>query len=393
MKNVHLVLNWGGEWKNHHGEYWYEGRRAKAFAFSRDSNYDQLLDKVYNVTGIDRDYYRVSMTTLPQTFRPSMPIEIVDDEDVALLLRRENVDPLVCISVEKIGHESPEMKPKPPQSSHNLHVNTMHELQRSDVRNMAAHLDDIGEGLTPVANIDTSPHSHLNFRDTTSNQHIPEHDETEPLFNYNREAAPNRYDEQFAHVQRLVPPPCAFYSINSGEVAPRPVTMRLEVAKVHNSDYFQIRKFDNQHTCSTEAQFPHQRQASARVIGEHIQEKFRDHRLYKPKEIIHDMQREFGISCNYHKGYRARHIALEEVRSTTEKEAGNDFGVLLTETMASNLADEELVYHRSTTVASRRTHGRRLAGRATRGNSTATRRRGIGQLVGTGGYRARELSG
>ncbi|TXG64866.1 hypothetical protein EZV62_011860 [Acer yangbiense] len=85
MKNVHLVLNWGGEWKNHHGEYWYEGRRAKAFAFSRDSNYDQLLDKVYNVTGIDRDYYRVSMTTLPQTFRPSMPIEIVDDEDVALL--------------------------------------------------------------------------------------------------------------------------------------------------------------------------------------------------------------------------------------------------------------------------------------------------------------------
>ncbi|KAK1557544.1 hypothetical protein Q3G72_026703 [Acer saccharum] len=366
MKNVHLVLNWGGEWKNHHGEYWYEGRRAKTFAFSRDSNYDQLLDKVYNVTGIDRDYYRVSMTTLPQTFRPSMPIEIVDDEDVALLLRRENVDPLVCISVEEIGHESPEMKPKPPQSSHNLHVNTMHELQRSDVHNMAAHLDDIGEGLTPVANIDTSPHSHLNFRDTTGNQHIPEHDETEPLFNYNREAAPNRYDEQFAHVQRLVPPPCAFYSINSGEVAPRPVTMRLEVgelfpskkqlqshvgsyaltngfqirvfksdttryqvrcivedcnwrlraAKVHNSDYFQIRKFDNQHTCSTEAQFPHQRQASARVIGEHIQEKFRDHRLYKPKEIIHDMQREFGISCNYHKGYRARHIALEEVQGT-----------------------------------------------------------------------------
>ncbi|KAK1553924.1 hypothetical protein Q3G72_005362 [Acer saccharum] len=364
MKNVHLVLNWGGEWKNHHGEYWYEGRRAKAFAFSRDSNYDQLLDKVYNVTGIDRDYYRVSMTTLPQTFRPSMPIEIVDDEDVALLLRRENVDPLVCISVEEIGHESPEMKPKPPQSSHNLHVNTMHELQRSDVHNMAAHLDDIGEGLTPVANIDTSPHSHLNFRDTTGNQHIPEHDETEPLFNYNREAAPNRYDEQFAHGQRLVPPPCAFYSINSGEVAPRPVSMRLEVgelfpskkqlqshvgsyaltngfqirvfksdttryqvrcivedcnwrlraAKVHNSDYFQIRKFDNQHTCSTEAQFPHQRQASARVIGEHIQEKFRDHRLYKPKEIIHDMQREFGISCNYHKGYRARHIALEEKR-------------------------------------------------------------------------------
>ncbi|KAK1568905.1 hypothetical protein Q3G72_030278 [Acer saccharum] len=194
----------------------------------------------------------VSMTTLPQTFYPSMPIEIVDDDDVALLLRRENVDPLVCISVEEIGHESLEMKHKPPESYHNLHhttphhefhhthksnihVNTMDEFQRSDVPNMAAHLDYIGEGFTQIANIDTSPPHHLSFQDTTGNQHIPEHDETEPQFNYNREGAPNRYDEQFAHVQRLVPPPCAFYSINSGEVAPRPITMRLELGELFPS--------------------------------------------------------------------------------------------------------------------------------------------------------------
>ncbi|TXG66797.1 hypothetical protein EZV62_008072 [Acer yangbiense] len=69
----------------------------------------------------------------------------------------------------------------------------------------------------------------------TGNQHILEHDETEPQFNYNREGAPNRYDKQFAHVQRLVPPPCAFYSINSGEVAPRPVTMHLEVVELFPS--------------------------------------------------------------------------------------------------------------------------------------------------------------
>ncbi|KAK2646266.1 hypothetical protein Ddye_021461 [Dipteronia dyeriana] len=294
MKIVHLFLNWGGEWKSHHGEYWYEGRRAKAFVFSRDSNYDQLFDKVYNVTGIDKDHYRVSMTTLPQTFRPSMPIEIVDDEDIQLLLSRENVDPLFCISVEEIGHQSTEMKHNPPEFSHNLHHVTMDEFRRSDVPNMAVHLDDIREGLQ-------SPPRHFSFQDTMGNQQIPEHDETEPQFNFSREGVPNQYDEQFANVQRLVPPPCAFYSINSGEVAPRPVTMRLEVgelflskrqlqsqigsyaftnrfqtrvfksdttqyqvrciiedcnwrlraAKVHNSDYFHIRKFDNQHTCST----------------------------------------------------------------------------------------------------------------------------------------------
>ncbi|KAK0604182.1 hypothetical protein LWI29_012879 [Acer saccharum] len=86
-----------------------------------------------------------------------------------------------------------------------------------------------------------------------------------------------------------------------------------------------------------------------------------------------------------------------KVRLTTKKEAGDNIGVLLTETMASNLANEEVVNHRSTTVASRRTHGRRLAGRATRrqidGKLTVTPRRGIGQLVGTGSYRARDVSG
>ncbi|KAK2658118.1 hypothetical protein Ddye_011170 [Dipteronia dyeriana] len=84
---------------------------------------------------------------------------------------------------------------------------------------------------------------------------------------------------------------------------------KMRAARVQNSDYFRIRKFCNHHTCSTEARFPHQRQASARVIGENIKDKFHDHRLYKPKEIVHDIQREFGISCNYQKGYRARHIA------------------------------------------------------------------------------------
>ncbi|KAK1571726.1 hypothetical protein Q3G72_022091 [Acer saccharum] len=181
-----------------------------------------------------------------------MPIEIVDDEDVALLLGRENVDPLVCIGVKEICHESSEMKHKPSESSHdlhhttphhefhhthktNIHVNTMDEFQRSDVPNTAAYLDDIGEGFTPITNIDTSPPHHFSFQDTTGNQHIPEYDETEPEFNYNHEGAPNQYDEQFAHVQRFVPPPCAFYSINSGEVAPRPVTMRLEVGELFSS--------------------------------------------------------------------------------------------------------------------------------------------------------------
>ncbi|KAK1589579.1 hypothetical protein Q3G72_035409 [Acer saccharum] len=80
------------------------------------------------------------MTTLAQTFHPNMPIKIVDDEDVAILLRQENFNKLVCVSVREIDHDS-----------------------------------------------------------------------------------------------RLVPPPCAFYSISYGEVAPKLVTMHIELGEVFPS--------------------------------------------------------------------------------------------------------------------------------------------------------------
>ncbi|TXG50204.1 hypothetical protein EZV62_022728 [Acer yangbiense] len=334
MTNVQLVLNWGGEWKSDHGVYWYDGRRGMAFDFPRDANYDQLLDKVYRVIGIDRNHYRATLTTVAQTIRPSLPIEIIDDDDVALLLRRENVDPLVCISVEEIVDDRLDLKQSVrPESPHRPHHATQYDIH---------HTTD----------------------DTTENQNVFVRDVLEPQFDPIPDRVPNRSDDQFVYVQRLVPPPCALYSMNSGEVAPRPVDMciavselfeskkqlqsqlggyslkkgfqirvmksdttryqvrciveecnwRLRAVKVGNSDYFQIRRFDHEHTCSNEARFSLKRQASARDIGEHIKEKFRDHRLYKPKEIIQDLQTEFGISCNYHKGYRAKHIALDEVQ-------------------------------------------------------------------------------
>ncbi|KAK2649709.1 hypothetical protein Ddye_017198 [Dipteronia dyeriana] len=249
---------------------------------------------VYRVIGIDGNHYRVTLTTLAQTIRPSLPNEIIDDDDVALLLRREHVDPLVCIIVEQINDDHPEVKQNfHPESPHRPHDATEYDFQHTtDMPNTNAHLDDIQEGFTETANNSNSPHRHFGFHDTTEIENVSVHE--------------------------------------FGEVAPRPVDMCIvvgelfeskqqlqsQLVKVANSDYFQIRRFDHEHTCSNEAQFPHQRQASARVIGKHIKENFRDHRLYKLKKIIQGIQKEFGISCNYHKAYRAKHIALDEVQGT-----------------------------------------------------------------------------
>ncbi|KAK2639285.1 hypothetical protein Ddye_027080 [Dipteronia dyeriana] len=365
---IGFELGGGGEWKSDHGVNWYDGRRGLAFDFPRNANYDQLLDMVYRVIRIDRNHYRVTLTTVAQTIRPSLPIEIIDDDDIALLLRREHVDPLVCISVEQINDYHPEVNQNfHPKAPHRPHHATESDFQHTvDMPNTNAHLDDIREGFTENANNGNSPHRHFGFYDTTENENVSVHEVFEPQFDSISDQVPICSDDQFTHIQRLVPPPSASYSINFGEVTPTPVDMclavgelfeskrqlqsqlgryafanrfqikmmksdptryqvqciveeckwRLYAVKVANSVYFQIRRFDHEHTCSNESRFSHERQASAQVIGEHIEEKFCDHSLYKPKEIIQDIQKEFGISCNYHKAYRAKHIALDEVQGT-----------------------------------------------------------------------------
>ncbi|KAK2655520.1 hypothetical protein Ddye_008572 [Dipteronia dyeriana] len=125
----HYSVDKGGESKSDHGVYWYDGRRGRAFDFLRNANYDQLLDMLYRVIGIDRNHYRVTLTTVAQTIRPSLPIEIIDDDDVALLLCREHVDPLVCISVEQINDDHPEVKQNLyPESPHHPHDATEYDF-------------------------------------------------------------------------------------------------------------------------------------------------------------------------------------------------------------------------------------------------------------------------
>ncbi|KAK3199043.1 hypothetical protein Dsin_022458 [Dipteronia sinensis] len=291
------------------------GQRGLAFDFPRDANYDQLLDKVYRVIGIDRNHYRVTLTTVAQTFRPSLPIEIIDDDDVALLLCRENFDPLVCISIVQIDDDRPELKQNfCPKSPHPSHHATQYNFQHTvDVPNPNTHLDDIRDGFIETANNVHSPHRHFGFHDTTENQNVSTRNVSEPQFDPIPYHVPNWYALANRFQTRVIKSDTTRYQV---QCIVEECNWRLRAVKVANSDYFYIRRFNHEHTCSNKARFSLQRQASAWVIGEHIKEKFHDHGLYKPKEIIQDIQTEFGISYNYHNGYRAKHIALDEVQGT-----------------------------------------------------------------------------
>ncbi|KAK2639265.1 hypothetical protein Ddye_027060 [Dipteronia dyeriana] len=88
---------------------------------------------------------RYWVTIDPKNKKNNLPIEIDDDDDVALLLCRENVDPLVCITVKQIDDDRTELKQNfRPQSPHRPYHATQYDFQHTaDIPNTNAHLDDI----------------------------------------------------------------------------------------------------------------------------------------------------------------------------------------------------------------------------------------------------------
>ncbi|GMN21805.1 hypothetical protein TIFTF001_040116 [Ficus carica] len=76
---------------------------------------------------------------------------------------------------------------------------------------------------------------------------------------------------------------------------------QLRATRMRGSEMFVVKRFDDVHTCSIEIVQGHHRQAKSWMIGECVKAKYLDptNTLYRPAEIMRDMQDEFGVSFNY----------------------------------------------------------------------------------------------
>ncbi|GMN69660.1 hypothetical protein TIFTF001_038705 [Ficus carica] len=82
------------------------------------------------------------------------------------------------------------------------------------------------------------------------------------------------------------------------------------------SELFVVKRFDDVHTCSIEIVQGHHRQAKSWMIGECVKAKYLNptNTLYRPSEIMRDMQAEFGVSFNYLRAWRGKEAALTSLR-------------------------------------------------------------------------------
>lgn len=88
-----------------------------------------------------------------------------------------------------------------------------------------------------------------------------------------------------------------------------------------------VTKFVNKHTCSTNFKNVRHKRAKSWVIGKCVKQRLiNPGRVFKPKDIMEDVQRKFGVDISYTIAWRGKEYAYENLRlGTTE----HSYGILL----------------------------------------------------------------
>lgn len=100
---------------------------------------------------------------------------------------------------------------------------------------------------------------------------------------------------------------------------------RVYVARLEDTEYFQIRTATFSHTCPVDVRRQFHRQATTSVISEIMKNKYvGDNRGPNPVAVMRAMLDEHNVNISYWKAWRARELAVESANGT----ASGSFGLL-----------------------------------------------------------------
>lgn len=93
---------------------------------------------------------------------------------------------------------------------------------------------------------------------------------------------------------------------------------RIRAVKLPSAPTFVIRNLEGTHSCGKNAQTGHQ-QASVDWIVNFIEERLRGNINYKPKDILHDIYKQYGITIPYKQAWRAKERGLQAIYGSFEQ--------------------------------------------------------------------------
>ncbi|XP_052204946.1 uncharacterized protein LOC127809848 [Diospyros lotus] len=93
---------------------------------------------------------------------------------------------------------------------------------------------------------------------------------------------------------------------------------RIRAVKLSNAPTFTVRSIESTHTCGKNAQNGHH-QASVDWIVNFIEERLRENLNYKPKDILYDIHKQYGITIPYKQAWRAKERGLAAIYGSSEE--------------------------------------------------------------------------
>ncbi|XP_048134100.1 uncharacterized protein LOC125314884 [Rhodamnia argentea] len=93
---------------------------------------------------------------------------------------------------------------------------------------------------------------------------------------------------------------------------------RIRAVKLSNAPTFTIRSLEGTHACGRNAHDGHH-QASIDWIVSFIYERLRSDINYKPKDILHDIYKQYGIKISYKQAWRAKERGLAAIYGSSEE--------------------------------------------------------------------------
>ncbi|KAM5585942.1 hypothetical protein ABKV19_005050 [Rosa sericea] len=207
---VRVLVNHDGEWVNST----YVGGKTKGIIISEDITYQELVDRVCGVVGVDPNEYKLIMKTAYKSNLPTQPVEIIDDEGLAFFIHDENLSLgmssifTLCTTLERRAFPNGRM-----ESSHS---GTPH-LKRFGTYPSCVHC------VTP----DQVPHLHTQVGPSSPNVPCMQQQQQQPFYQQQQQPF---YQQQHSYQQTTLQPCYEHYQPSVQQ--PQPLYQQLHPSYV-----------------------------------------------------------------------------------------------------------------------------------------------------------------
>ncbi|ERM98969.1 uncharacterized protein LOC18426993 [Amborella trichopoda] len=294
------------------GRLFYNGGKVKVTFFPRTGSFNQLKAHLSNLTRYDPETMTI-MYSDPELPSHMTMVDVSDDGDVANML--ETPPPIaMCISNRPIDLYPVENQPSLPKNGPSTRETRSCESMAEQVvlnEGVVAglkidHKTEIERNIDPIESPVRMDHYEVVL------QQGQEFDDVHICRNY-------LVDYAISHNFVL-----RFVKSEVGRVwakcAADGCSWRVHCSKVGKTGNFRVRRFVNVHSCAGAIGSVHQPLARSQWVARKIKGRLLDQLDLTPRDIIHDVQREYGVTLSYQQAWRGKELALKMRDGSHEKE-------------------------------------------------------------------------